>query len=421
MHVFNLLAIFVGLAALFSFLNYQTLRLPSSAGLLIAGLLASGCAAVLEHSFPQFGIGERITRVLNQVNFSHLLLQGMLGFFLFAGALAIDFGRLWSRKGPILALALGSTALSTILLGLGTYEIFRFIGVPITLIWCLVFGALISPTDPIAVLDMLSSLKAPKDLEITVAGESLFNDGIGVVLFTVLLQIALGHHGGSPWLSGLALFSRDVIGGALLGLGLGYGAFELIRRVDEPNLEILLSVALVFGVEAVAFQLHVSGPIACVVSGILIGNTGRRMGMSEKTQYALDLTWSFADYTMNAILFLFIGIQVFTIPIDRRYWMAFLVIIPLALMIRFISVVIPDVLLAFRQTFHWRTSVILTWGGLRGGISIAMALSLPAFAGRTAILGMTYSLVTFTLIVQALTMRPLLRRLLVSPMPHPVR
>jgi monovalent cation:H+ antiporter, CPA1 family len=402
----------VVVAAAFGVLNHHALRLPFTIGLTASGLAASLAVASLDALFSELQIGATVRRLLGQIDFPEALMHGMLGFLLFGGALHVDLDDLLEQKWTILSLATVGVLISTALIGVGSWLLFSAAGAAVPLAWCLVFGALISPTDPIAVLGIMRSAGAPDSLEIKVVGESLFNDGMGVVVFSVLLAAASGAGGrGVDPGAALQVLGSEVIGGILLGLVSGYLVYRAMATLHEPNLEVLLSVALVMGLTFAAFQLHVSAPLACVVAGLFIGNHGRRFGMDDATRQALDVVWSFADETLNAVLFLLVGLEVFALTFEGRHLAAAVVMVPLALLARFVTVLVPVSVLRLRRSFTPGVVRILTWGGLRGGISVALALSLPRFEGRDAVLVATYGIVLFSLLVQGLTIGRLIRRL----------
>jgi CPA1 family monovalent cation:H+ antiporter len=301
--------------------------------------------------------------------------------------------------------------ISTVLVGAGAYFLFALAGVPVPFVYCLVFGALISPTDPVAVLALMEDLHVPRALQINFTGESLLNDGVGVVVFTVVLAVATAP--GSVSLASVSLlFAREVVGGSLLGLAGGLIVYYAARQIDEPHVEVQLSVALVTGLVALAAHLHVSGPLACVVAGIFIGNRARRHAMRDASREALDRIWSFADYLMNAVLFLLLGLQTATFRVGSSVHAAMVLgIILLVIGARFVSVALPLSLMRGSGALPRGMARLLTWGGLRGGISVALALSLPQFAGRDAVLNATYAVVVFAIVVQGLTVGRLIRRL----------
>ncbi|MFQ5671385.1 MAG: cation:proton antiporter [Acidobacteriota bacterium] len=408
--ILDISTVLLVLAAGFSYLNHKLLRLPFTIGLTISGLAAAAGILLLDAAVPSLGLGAAVRQALGLVDFPASLMRGMLGFLLFAGALHVDLGHLMARKYVILTLATVGVALSTAIIGVGSYGLFRLAGVPVPFLYCLVFGALISPTDPIAVLGVMKTLGVPRSLEIKVAGESLFNDGIGVVIFTLLLGTTAGGHAVSLGSVG-HLLVREVGGGLLLGLAAGFLVYRVMKTLDEPNLEVLLSFALVMGITLVAFRSHLSAPLACVVAGLFIGNHGRRFAMSARTTQALDLVWGFVDHTLNAVLFLLVGLEVAaTLVLAVRPLLASGLILLLSLGTRLISVAIPVALLRPFRTFTPGAVTILSWGGLRGGISVALALSLPPFPGRPLVLTATSCIVAFSVIVQGLTIGPLIHR-----------
>lgn len=416
--LFDTAAILIVLAAGFGLFNHHFLRLPFTIGLLLSALAASLAVLFLDHLFPELGLAPTVRGAVYSIDFHRTLMHGMLSFLLFAGALHVDFEELWGRKGPILALASFGLLLSTAVVGLGSFWLFAALGRPVPLSVCLVFGALISPTDPIAVLGIMKQAGARESLEIKVAGESLLNDGFAVVLFTVLLGVAgaSAHEGiGQVAVSGvLRTFAQEVLGGMALGLVAGFGVYRAMRTLDEPNLEVLLSVALVMGVTVLAFRLHASAPLACVVSGIFIGNRGRRLAMTGPTRRALDIVWSFLDESLNAVLFLLIGLEVVAVRFAGGDLLAAALVIPVAILARWIAVLVPVALLRLRRAFSPGAVRILTWGGLKGGISIALALSLPHLPGRDLVLNATYAIVLFSIVVQGLSVGALVRRLAVE-------
>ena len=408
MIAFDVIAILVTLAAVFSYLNTRWLRLPTTIGLMLVALVFSGTLLVVDH----FGIGlsPTVRAFLGRVNFSETLLHGMLCFLLFAGSLHIDLGDLSKNKGIIGILATVGVVGSTFLVGAGGWLLFGWTGLGIPFFVCLLFGALISPTDPIAVLAILKTAKVPKRLSTQIAGESLFNDGVAVVVFVVLVRLATGAGSAEP--VGIAImFVREVLGGAVLGLLLGWVTYLMIRRVDDYQAEILLTLALVVSSQALARRLHVSGPIAVVVAGLLIGNHGRSFAMSDRTRENLDKFWELIDEMLNAVLFVLIGLEVILIKLNQQVLVASAFAALLVLAARYVTVGLP--LLAFRS--RWQiprgTVRLLTWGGLRGGISIALALSLPHGPHRDAILAITYGVVVSSILVQGLTIKVLARRL----------
>jgi CPA1 family monovalent cation:H+ antiporter len=322
----------------------------------------------------------------------------------------VDLDDLRELGGPILGLAVVGTLISTVVVAVGSQAAFALAGVPLDFAWCLVFGALISPTDPIAVLGIMRTAGAPRSLETKVAGESLFNDGVAVIVFSVVLGAALGNHAhGIDAGTIIIAFVREVGGGLLLGLGGGVLVYWAMRGLDEPNLEILLSVALVMGLTVTAFQLHASAPLACVCAGLLIGNHGRRFAMGARTRHALDLVWSFIDEGLNAVLFLLVGLEVLLISLDAVHVVAALLMIPVALFARWLAVLVPISVLGLRRTFARHTVAVLTWGGLKGAISIALALSIPAGPAKEAIVTATYAVVIFSIVGQGLTVGRLIR------------
>jgi CPA1 family monovalent cation:H+ antiporter len=410
--VFDAAAIVVVLAAALGVFNHRVLRLPFTIGLTVSGVAAATLLVALRALVPWTTLDDAALWTLSQIDLTESLMHGMLGFLLFAGALHVDLDDLRAVRGPIVGLGVFGTLISTAVMGGASHAVFALAGVPVPLAWCLVFGALISPTDPIAVLGIMKTAGAPPSLETKVAGESLFNDGVAVILFTVLLGIATGHdaHGTEP--ADLAmLFVQEVLGGVVLGLAAGALVYRAMRGLDEPNLEILLSVALVMGLTFVAFQAHVSAPLACVCAGLLIGNHGRSFAMSERTRTALDLVWSFIDEALNAVLFVLVGLDVLLVSLAPGHLVAGVLMIPVALAARWLAVLVPISLLRLRRTFTPYTVALLTWGGLKGAISIALALSLPAVASRDAIVTATYAVVLFSIIIQGLTVGPLIRRL----------
>ncbi|MCK5917993.1 MAG: sodium:proton antiporter [Cocleimonas sp.] len=412
MLITDTLAILISLAALFSYINYRYIKLPTTIGLLVIALLLSLSIIVL----GKFGIPleDHAKHLLSQINFNETLMQGMLSALLFAGALHVHLEELNKQKWVVAILASVGVMASTFMIGFASYYIFAFIGLEIPLIYCLLFGSLISPTDPIAVMGILKTIGAPKSLETKIAGESLFNDGVAIVVFLVLLNIAGAGHGGEQGeinvISIATLFAQEALGGALFGFIIGYITFRMLASIDNYQVEILLTLALVLGGYALASALHISGPIAVVVAGLLIGNKGRRFAMSERTRRHLDNFWELIDEILNAILFVLIGLEVLVLSFEIQYLWAGLIMIPMTLLARFISVGASVSIMKLRQSFSPHIVRILTWGGLRGGISIALVLTLPDNEYREALLVITYIVVIFSIIVQGLTIGKLIKK-----------
>ena len=410
--IFNLAALVVTLAAICGWINHRWLRLPHSIGLVLIALAVSFAALMLNAVVPALRLESTVRDTLTQIDFHDTLMTGMLGFLLFAGALHVDLDHLVSRRWAISTLATVGILLSTGLVGGGTYLLAGLAGLDVPLPYCLVFGALISPTDPIAVLSILKKTTVPATLEAKIAGESLFNDGVGVVLFAILVAVATGggEHGAELTAGGIVrLLLTEAVGGGLLGLVAGYVAFRAMKAIDEHNLEVLITLALVMGTYALAQQLHLSGPIAMVVAGLFIGNHGTRLAMSETTRDHVEKFWSLIDEILNSLLFLAIGFEVFALTLTpAMLWIA-MVAIPLVLAARFISVSVPILTLRLWHDFTPGAIPVLTWGGLRGGISVALALSLPLSPVRDQILAATYGVVVFSIVVQGLTIERVVR------------
>jgi monovalent cation:H+ antiporter, CPA1 family len=413
MELFDIIAVLLTLAALFSYINHRWFRLPTTIGLMVISLLFS--LALIGLGFFVPAIEQRADAIITGIDFNETLMHGMLGFLLFAGALHINLKDLASQRWMIATLASVGVLVSTFLIAGMAWGALLLVGIEMRFIYCLLFGALISPTDPIAVLSILKQAGAPKSLETKIAGESLFNDGVGVVIFLGLWEIATGEYGFDPGHL-TALFFQEAVGGAVFGLVIGLLAFQMLRRVDNYSVEILISLALAAGGYALANALHLSGPIAMVVAGLLIGNHGRTWAMSERTREHLDTFWELVDEVLNAVLFVLIGLEVIVLTFTGQFLVAGLLMIPVVLLARAVSVGLPVLAIRRWQVLHPRAALILTWGGLRGGISVALALSIPAMARdgsavpeREVILAITYVVVVFSIVVQGLTIGPLLR------------
>ena len=400
---FEAAAVLVVIAAILGYANYIWFRMPHTIGLTVMGAVASIFMIALDKALPELAVGDAVRSFLHDIDFDQILLDAMLSFLLFAGALHIDLDVLLKRRWAVLTMALFGVVISTFVVGLGFKLLVTLLGLDVPMVWCLVFGALISPTDPVAVLGILKSARVPPELEAKIGGESLFNDGVGVVVFAICLAAALG--GGEFSIThALELFVVEAGGGALLGLVAGWIGYKSMKAIDEHNLEVLVSLAVVMGGYALAIRLHVAGPIAMAVAGLLIGNYGTRFAMSDRTREHLTSFWSLVDEILNSVLFLLIGMEIAAIVFDASYLLAGLLAIPLVLFARFLAVGLPFVSLRRFTPFTRGALPVLVWGGLRGGISIALALSLPDGAMKELILTSTYVVVIFSVVVQGATM-----------------
>ena len=410
MSLFSILAALLTLAALFSYVNHRFIHLPTTIGVMVVALVAS-LGGVAVHALTPLALDEPVRALLAGIDFDRVVLEGMLSVLLFAGALHVDLGRLADQKLEITLLATIGVVLSTLLVGGMTYLAAGALGIGLPPVLCLLFGALISPTDPIAVMGLLKSLGVPQRLETTIAGESLFNDGVGVVVFALVLELATGSEPVTA-ASGALLFLHEAGGGVALGFVAGYLAFGMLKRVDNYQVEVLITLALVTGGYALALAWHLSAPLAVVVAGLLIGNRGRAEAMSDTTREHIDTFWELADEIFNAVLFLLIGLEVIVVEATGPVFLLALAAIPIVLLARAIAVILP---LAFLSPFrHYEAGAkrVLIWGGLRGGISVALALSLPPGEARDVLLAATYAVVLFSILVQGLTVPRLVRHVL---------
>jgi len=408
MDLFTISAVLLTVTAALSYLNHRYIGLPVTIGVMIAAMFLS--LALIGLGWLGLGVDQWAEQWLRTIDFSETLFHGMLSFLLFAGALQINLADLMERKWSIGLLATCGVLISTFLIGTVAWLILQWFTISLPYIYCLLFGALISPTDPIAVLGILKTAGVPKSLEIQIAGESLFNDGVGVVVFLALLELTTGSHDVN--IGSIAfLFIQEAVGGILWGLLLGYLVVQTFKTVDNYHVEVLITLAVVTGGYAFADALHLSGPIAIVVAGLLIGNQGRQLAMSTVTRHHLDIFWELIDEILNAVLFVLIGLEILILSFTQQFVVVGLLMIPLILLARLIAVGIPISLLSPFRTFSPGVIPLLTWGGLRGGISIALALSLPISPERQVILVMTYIVVVFSIVVQGLTIDKLAKRL----------
>lgn len=409
---FDILAVLVTLAAVFSYINHRYLGLPRTIGLMILSLTVSISLLLLgKFSILSFDAANFIS----QLNFYDTLMHGMLGFLLFAGALHVNLGDLRELGVVIGLLATLGVIISTLLVGAFTWGILTILGIQIAPIYCFLFGALISPTDPIAVLGILKKVGAPKSLEIKITGESLFNDGVGVVVFLTLLAFVQPGHASLGLSEAVKLFALEAGGGIFYGLGLGWLAFVLIKRIDNYQVEVLITLATVMGGYRLAELLHISAPLAIVVAGLMLGNHGRHLAMSSTTRKNLDTFWELIDEVLNAILFVLIGLELLIIEITPDFLFAGLLLIPIVLISRFISVGGLIRMLGLFRYFSPGTIRILTWAGLRGGISVALALSLPLGPERDLLVTVTYCVMTFSILIQGLSVGKLIERISSKP------
>jgi CPA1 family monovalent cation:H+ antiporter len=414
MNLFSLISILIVLAAVSSYLNYRYIKLPTTIGVMLVALVAS-LALILAGSYAG-GLREHAAALVSHIDFNQVVLHGMLAFLLFAGSIHVKFEDL-GREWPVISLlAIFGTLASTFIVGGATWLILGWLGLGIPFLHALMFGALISPTDPIAVLGLMKSAGAPRQLEVQMSGESLFNDGLGVVVFLVLLQLAGldGAHGAAaplPFDVGAVgmLLLKEVGGAVVLALVAGLLAFQMLKRVDNYQVEVLLTLALAMGIYAMADALHLSAPIAVVIAGLFVGNQGRAFAMSDKTREHVDTFWELVDEILNVVLFLLIGLELLVLPIEPGWLVAGALAIPIVLVARWLSV--AGIIGALRRVTAQSQGAIavLTWGGLRGGISVAMALSLPDSESRSLILTLTYFVVVFSILVQGLTVGRVIR------------
>jgi len=406
--IFDITTILMVLTALFSYINYRTLKLPTTIGVMgvslvvslgIAGMGAFGVSAPQQHA----------EHIVSHIDFNKTLLHGMLAFLLFAGALQIKIGDLSRQKWVIALLSTVGVIVSTFIVGGLTWLMLRVLDMPGSFIHCLLFGALISPTDPVAVIAILKTSGVPKTLETVIAGESLFNDGIGVVVFMIIMELSVGG-GEVTAVRVIQLFLQEAVGGMAFGLAIGFLAFQMLKRVDDYQLEVIITLALVMGGYALADRLHTSGPLAMVASGLLVGNHGRAFAMSDATREHLDSFWELIDEILNAILFMLIGLEVQVMDFSWGYLAAGAAAVGIALLARWASASASVSILRPFRSFSPGVVSLLTWGGLRGGISVALALSIPQGPARDTILAMTYIVVVFSILVQGLTLGKLAKR-----------
>ncbi len=429
--LFEIAALLLVLSGAFSWFNHAYIKLPHTIGLLLMALLASFGLMALQAVFPALGLTETLQSAIGQIDFNVTVMNGMLAFLLFAGALHVDMSFLKSERWAIGPMATIGVLISTFIIGTGFYWLANALGVHVPFTWAIVFGALISPTDPVAVLSILKTVNMPHSLEAKIAGESLFNDGVGVVVFSIAVAVAVastgaghgaeavvadaahavsqssGGHGNDPItaLSIAKLFFVEAGGGALLGAFTGWLAYRMMATIDEHSIEILISLGIVTGTYALAQRLHLSGPIAVVITGLLIGNKGAEFAMSERTRNYLFSFWEMIDEILNSVLFLLIGLEILVLGLSPKFGLIMLLCIPLVLAARFIAVSIPMRFLGMFKKFTKGAIPVLTWGGLRGGISVALALSLPPVEYKPLILAATYGVVVFSIIVQGLTVK----------------
>ncbi|MFY9287199.1 MAG: sodium:proton antiporter [Alphaproteobacteria bacterium] len=410
MTVFQTIALLLTFAALGAYINHRFLKLPSTIGLMVFALLISLGAVGLNY----LGIVNLTSTgaFVSQINFSEILLHGMLSFLLFAGAMHVDLSELKKYQGIVGALATGGVVITTLVTGTIVWQAAQWFGFQLPYIYALLFGALIAPTDPVAVLGILKQTGISRRFLIKIGGESLLNDGAGIVLFMVLLNIADPTTPNMTPMEITGLFLWEGIGSIILGLTLGWITFRFLIGIDDYKIEALLTLALAAGGYSLAEAVHVSAPITMVVAGLVIGNHGRMFGMSDRTRTHLDMFWELLDEILNAVLFMLMGLQMMVFTISSQHIALGLAAIIAMLIGRFISVSIPVYLLHFRYSFERGTIPILTWGGLRGGIAIALALSLPAGFEKDLILGMTYIAVVFSVLFQGTTFRYVARAIL---------
>jgi len=407
---FDLFAMLLLLTATFGWFNQVFFHLPTNIGLLLMGVAAALVVLIVDLLIPHIAVINDLADLLRKIDFYEAVMHGMLAFLLFAGALHVDWPRLRKRLVSVTAMATLGVVISTAVVGFGMWGLSLALGLNLPLAWALVFGALISPTDPVAVLSLLKQVRIPEMLETEISGEALFNDGVGVVLFSMLVTVATAGGDAVSFLDAVGLFLLEAVGGGLLGLVTGYVAFRAMRRVDEYVVEVFISLALVMGTYALADRLHMSGPIAVVIAGLLIGTRGPGDAMSETTQRYLFGFWTMIDELLNSILFLLIGLELIIVGVNLRFgWLALLAI-PLVLIARAASVAIPVTGLSYFMRFIKGSLPVLIWGGVRGGISVALALSLPYGEERSIILAATYAVVLFTIVVQGLTLKRVIRR-----------
>lgn len=414
MTALGLFAILLTLAAVFGVLNGVTLRLPNTIGVLVIALVVSIAMMAADPLIPGISLRGAALAMLGTVDLPTTLLNGALSFLLFAGALEVDLGELWRRRTSVLALALLGTVLAVTLLACGMFAVFAALGLRVPFLWCLVLGAILAPTDPVAVVGMLRRIGLPAGLQAVFAGESLFNDGVGVVLFGAALGAATGalpHGGAGHGLGIVGAFLFEAVGGAALGYVTGWIAVTLLRATEARNVEIIISLALATGTFSLANALGMSGPIAVVMAGLWIGSNRAQRALSDGTKHELHTFWSLIDEVLNSLLFLMIGLEVVALPLRLADFVAAAAAIPITLAVRAVSVFIPTVPMALRNPDRFGSLVVLSWGGLRGGISVSLALSLPADApSRPELLAVCYVIVVWTIVVQGLTMERVARR-----------
>ncbi len=415
MDLFSILAALLTLAALFSYVNYRFIHLPTTIGIMLIALVASMTVVGL-HEVGVVDLEAPVRALLDSIDFDRTVLEGMLSFLLFAGALHVNLNDLADEKATIAILATFGVALSTLIVGGLVYVAAAALGIELPFIYALLFGALISPTDPIAVMGLLKTVGVSRRMETKIAGESLFNDGVGVVIFLILLELATGEEAVTAG-HALGLFLQEAGGGIVFGLVVGWIAYQMLKRVNDYHVEVLITLALVTGGYALALALHLSAPIAVVVAGLLIGNQGRAFAMSDTTREHLDTFWELIDEILNAVLFLLIGLEVLVVAFSGPVLVLAVLTVPIALLARTVSVGLPLTLLHPFQRYEVGARRLLIWAGLRGGISVALALSLPPGRIRDVLLTATYAVVIFSILVQGLTVPRLVRRLYPTPPP----
>lgn len=408
MDYFSIATILIVLSAIFGYINVRFIKLPSSIGLMVVTILFT--LVVLGLSYFDDTLLQREKEFITSIDFKTVLLDVMLSFLLFAGALHTNFQQLKIQRKPILIFATLGTLISTFLSGALVYYVLQFLGLGVDFMYCLLFGALISPTDPIAVLGIMKKVGAPKKLETKIVGESLFNDGVGVVIFLTIYQIAKG---GSDITFGhvAELFLVEVGGGLALGGIIGWVTYRLMKSINDYDIEVIITIAAVMGGTMLAQKMHLSAPLAMVTAGLIVGtDTVRQSSMSEITELYVDKFWELIDILLNTILFVMIGMEMLVLTFNSSYILAGFIVIPLLLLSRYISLLLPIKLYAKKLDFVPKTNLIMTWGGLRGGISIALALSLTQVMQRELFLVITYIVVVFSIIIQGLTVGKLIKK-----------